>query len=323
MTPPASAWPRLTVAVIHCQVRGYPADCLKSLGADRSTPGIEFLLLHGGGDPIGAAFPEVRRIEMDAGDRAVARNRAVAEAQGEFVLLVSSDTTASREAVERLLAFVASQQERTAASAQLLLENGMRRRTDFRAPSLWTELNPFPGLRRALASVVRDTRLPLQGPPRRAKALHATFLLARRTTLGDIGAFAEGYRFAFEDIEWCRRLRRCGGRLFIVPEARAFKLAPQQRGGLSPSARVTLERAMRRCVQRTHGRIHTAVYGMIRRMKHLALWPVAAALDVMCGGAEPSIRRAAAVEWALLTDWGPPPQLPADAESHVRWEEVF
>jgi hypothetical protein len=255
--------------------------------------------------------------------RAAAKNLAVAEARGEYLLLAAAETVACPGTVERLRKFLGEAGAPVVASARLLQENGMPRRTEFAPPSLARELNFGDWLWRRRRFSIRSRKPPVAGPGRRAKALHAAFLMARRETFRSVGEFAEGYRFAFEDMEWSWRAGRKGVALCICPAAPACKLAPQLKGGLSPELRLAMEASQLRCVRATRGAAYARAFRAARASKSLAVWLGSAGLDRLFCGASELLANQAAVHraiWRMPAGATPGAELPADVESCVRWE---
>ena len=312
--------PDLTIAIIHHRLRGYPEECIESLAP--LPAGTELLLVQTESAAPAHAGARVISVRPDS-SRAAAKNLAVAEARGEYLLLATADVAAALGTVERLRKFLGKDGKPVVASAQLLQENGMPRRTGFELPSIARELDFFGWLWRQRRFAVRSRRPPVPGPVRRAEALHATFLVARRETFRSVGEFAEGYRFAYEDLEWSWRARRKGVTLCFCPDAPAYKLAPQLKGELSPAVCIALEASQLRCVRATRGPAYARAFRATRAAKSLALWLGAASLDGILGGASNLLSNQAAAHravWKMRDDGAPAAELPPDIESRVRWE---
>jgi hypothetical protein len=282
-------------------------------------------------DSAGAARPPLASAPVQArvipvgpdASRAAAKNLAVAEARGEHLLLATSDTVSSLGTVEQLRRFLGESGGPAVASAQLLQENGMPRRTGFALPSIAHELNFVIWLRRQRRFPLRSRKPPVAGPARKAEALHAAFLMARRETFRSIGEFAEGYRFAFEDLEWSWRARRKGIALYVCPAAPAYKLAPQLKGDLSPEMCLALEASKLRCLRATRGSAYAQAFRATRASKSLAVWLAAAGLNRLLCGASELLENQSAVHralWKMRADVTSGAELPPDIESCVRWE---
>ena len=312
--------PDLTIAIIHHRLRGYPDDCIESLAP--LPAGTELLLVQTESAAPVRAQARAISVRRDS-SLAAAKNLAVSEARGEFLLLASAETAADSGTVERLRRFLGEAGAPVVVSAQLLQENGMPRRTGFALPSLARELNVFDWLWRQRRFAARSRKPPAVGQVRRAEALHATFLMARRETFRSVGGFAEGYRFAFEDLEWSCRARGKGVALCICPDAPAYKLAPQLKGELPPEVCIALEASQLRCVRAARGAAYARAFRAARAAKSLALWLGAAGLDrLLCGASDLLANRAAVHRaiWKMRADATPGAELPADVESRVRWE---
>ncbi|MGO8702842.1 MAG: glycosyltransferase family 2 protein [Candidatus Brocadiia bacterium] len=312
--------PDLTIAIIHHGLRGYPQECIESLAP--LPPGTELLLVQTESAAPVRADARVISVRRDS-SRAAAKNLAVAEARGECLLLAAADTVSSAAAVERLRKFVGEAGAPVVASARLLQENGMPRRTGFALPSIAREVDFFDWLWRQRRFAVRSRKPPVPGPARRVQALHAAFLMARRETFRSVGEFAEGYRFAFEDLEWSWRAGKKGVALCVCPEAPAYKLAPQLMGELSPEISVALEASQARCVRVTRGAAYARAFRATRAAKSLGLWLGAAGLNGLFCGASEFLKNQAAVHravWKMRPDAAPDADLPEDVESRVRWE---
>jgi len=313
--------PDLTIAIIHHRLRGYPQECIESLAP--LPAGTERLLVQTESAAPVPAGVRVISVREDS-SHAAAKNLAVAEARGEYLLLAASETVAGPGTVERLRKFLGEAGASVVASAQLLQENGMPRRTGFELPSIARELNFFDWLWRQRRFAVRSRKPPVAGPVQGAKALHATFLMARRETFRSVGEFAEGYRFAYEDLEWSWRAGRKGVTLCFCPDAPAYKLAPQLKGELSPQVCLALEASRLRCVRATRGTAYARAFRATRASKSLALWLGAAGLDRLFCGASELLANQAAVHravWRMRAGAAAvQEELPPDIESRVWWE---
>jgi GT2 family glycosyltransferase len=314
----------LTVAVLHRHVRGYPADCLRPI-ISSAPAGTEFLLLCGSDfdeATLAGEMPFLRVLRVEGG-RASAKNAAVREAKERYLLLASSDTVAQDMAVPELLRFLDGAPD-VIVSAQLLQENGMRRRTAYEFPAISRELNVRAGMRHFYARV-RKGVLPPSGLAVAAPAFHATFLMASLETFRKLGPFQEGHRFACEDLEWCHRAKERGVERFVLPKARVLKMPPQLSGPLSPAERVALEAAIWRLMERLDGPGRAACFRGVRRLKSLIKWGGAFGLHHLTGRRSAFLKAAADSHWRTI--WmrysSEAAELPEDAESRFRWEMLF
>lgn len=318
------AAPLLTVAVIHHQWRGYPDRALGSITLPQGVD-AEFLLVTG--EPrwmdrapvVEIAGRCARVVPVAEGDRAAAKNLALREAHGEFVILMSSEMIAAPGAVSALLDFIGKRGPDAVASAVMLNENGRMRRTAFSFPSLIGETNPAGWLWRRRHQFIW-TAPPVRTQPLAVAAVRTQFLMARREAFLRVGDFTSGYRFSVDDLEWCARARKAGIGRWIVPQAGACNLAPQLHGEVPPDHRVAMEDSLVRLTAAMRGPAYAGVFRSVRRAKTLVKWCAAAAWNRMSPAHSNLLTSAESVHRALWRAPDAPPPLPPDAESHSRWE---
>jgi len=321
----ARTQPELTIAVINYNVCGFTQKCLRGLRGLRKSDNAEFLLIQKApaseDAEITQEFPSVKILQLKNGDRADAKNLALREASGHFILFVTADTLAVPGAVQKLLAIARNQSSDTLISAQLLQENGMRRRTGYAFPSLIHEINPFTWLVRRYRRGWHSGKPPLIGAPASPEALHATFLMAKREVFEQIGEFTAGYRFAHEDIEYSARAAAAGIKRLICLEAHAVKMPPQLYGELPVEVRVEMERSLYALTKATRGGLYAAAFKLIRKTKSLCKWIFSAIINRITFRCSIFLDIEEQVHaQILLMPWRTPAPLPADIESHVRWE---
>ena len=156
-----------------------------------------------------------------------------------------------------------------------------------------------------------------------ADALRTTFLMGRREVFKEVGPFAEGFRFDYEDIEWCWRAQRKGVTRYVVTKAHAFKLAPQLYGLLPPEVCLGIAQSRWRLVAAIHGSSHAAAYGILTRAKSFCKWLIAGLLNRAFFGCSILMMNKAATHgaiWRSKRHAVPCANLSPDIESHVRWE---
>lgn len=157
-------------------------------------------------------------------------NRGIAAARGDVFFLMNPDVTVRPGAVAALEAAVRAAPLTMAGPATFLDED------ETILIPIFDEPTPLDLARRRLvldprgADRVFGRRLPrvlraVESISRRetftVTALSGGLMAVGRASLERIGPFDERYRLYFEENDWQRRLRLCGGRLLLVGEARA------------------------------------------------------------------------------------------------------
>ena len=253
-------------------------------------------------------------------------NRGIAAARGSVLFLMNPDVTVRPGAVDALEAAVRSAPLTMAGPATFLDEE-----ESILIP-LFDEPTPLDLARRRLlldprgADRVFARRLPrvlraVEAVSRRetftVSALSGGLMAVGRVALERIGPFDDRYRLYFEENDWQRRLRLCGGRLLLVGAARAVhpygrstRSEPQAAGWFAESER-------RYFTEHFPRRGAPALEALERSATNLKPWPKLPVSDALswegeaAGVAVSPLRTFGVFAWAgvprAAREWSPPP----------------
>jgi GT2 family glycosyltransferase len=173
--------------------------------------------------------PRVRILENGVNRGfAKANNQALAEARGEWLLLLNPDCVIEPDTIARM-------QDALKARPDVGMAGCLVRNPDGTEQAGCRRETPTPGkaLVRALGLGGFVRRLGLEGrtardfvragdplPPYAAEvdAVSGAFMFVRRDALEKVGPLDEGYFLHCEDLDWCERFRREGYRVLFVPD---------------------------------------------------------------------------------------------------------
>ncbi len=232
-----------SVIVVSWNTRELLRQCLQSIVDE---PGIE--IVAAGAQPSGAArlaaeiivvdnasddgsaqmvqadFPQARLIanRHNAGF-AAANNQAIAQARGRVLLLLNPDAYLLPGALAGLARFLRDHPEAAAAGPNVLNPDGSWQAAAFRFATLWdlfceavflSVLWPRSPLfaRKELGGFDRDA-------VREVDWVQGCALAVRRDVWDAVGPFDEGYWMYVEELDWCRRAKNMGYRIFFTPDA--------------------------------------------------------------------------------------------------------
>lgn len=179
----------------------------------------------GSAQMVQADFPQVHLIvnRHNAGF-AVANNQAIAQARGQVLFLLNPDAYLVPGALSGLTRFLAEHREAAVAGPKVLNPDGSWQATSFRFATLWDLLCE------ALFLSVLWPRSPLfarkelggfdRNAVREVDWVQGCALAIRREVWDAVGPFDEGYWMYVEELDWCRRAKGMGYRIFFTPEAR-------------------------------------------------------------------------------------------------------
>lgn len=150
-------------------------------------------------------------------------NLLLAQARGDYILVLNPDALIQPDTLERMLKVLQAHPD--AAMAGCLIRNsdgteqaGCRRAVPTPWRSLVRVLNLswlFPRHRYFRDFVL--TREPLPFGPISVEAISGAFMLIRRDVMDRVGFLDDAYFMHCEDLDWCMRVREAGWKILFVP----------------------------------------------------------------------------------------------------------
>jgi len=220
----------LSVIVVSFNTREMTLACLRSLYAETRDTDFETIVVDndskdGSADAIAAEFPQVRLVRSRENLKfALANNRAIEHARGEFVLLLNPDTVVLDRAVDRLMEFARRRPDAGIWGGRTVFADGrLNPSSCFARLTLWSTFCRFLGL----IAVFPGSRVfnpEMYGSwPRdreaRVDIVSGCFLLIRRDFWNELAGFDRKYFMYGEEADLCARARARGARPAITPEA--------------------------------------------------------------------------------------------------------
>lgn len=229
--------PVLSVVVLSWNTKALTLACLQALHAETPRHVREVIVVDNGSqdgsaDAIAAAFPAVRLLR-NADNRlyAAGNNQGVAQAQGEFVCTLNSDTEVRPGALDALVDFLRAHPGHGAVAPKLVDPDGSVQHACQRFPTLATALcfdswwgSFWPGSRIQARYLMRDFdhlgACDVDQPP------GAVFVM-RTAEWRAFGGFDEQLSLFYNDVDLCKRLWQQGRRIHYLASAEVM----HHRGG--------------------------------------------------------------------------------------------
>jgi GT2 family glycosyltransferase len=252
----------LSIIVVSANTRDLLEQCLQSATAATADLDAELIVVDNGSSDgsvamVRESFPGVRLIANDANPGfATASNQGLRACQGQFALLLNSDTVVTAKALTTLVEFMRGHPRAGIVGPRLVGGDGATQASASDLPGLRMQIASFLGLRRLVPRGVARALLRTPGAgrivdsltsgyltpessagstrraPTRVGFISGACLLARREMWEQIGVLDERIFLFLEDADWCRRAGEAGWELWYVPEAEIVHL-----GGRSFQAR--------------------------------------------------------------------------------------
>lgn len=147
-------------------------------------------------------------------------NQGIRRSGGRYVLLLNPDTRLVAGALEALVAFMDAHPEAGAAGPALLNPDGSLQPSGGQLPALRRLLAIHPLLVRFLAVPDDPLRHRDFGLVVEVEEVSGACLIGRRAAVEAVGLLDERFFLYYEDVDWCRRLRQDGWKIYYVPQAR-------------------------------------------------------------------------------------------------------
>lgn len=211
---------KLSILLLNYRTKGLLRQCLRGIAAHPPSAPYEVLVVdNGSGDGsvemVREQFPSVRLVALPTNiGYAAGTNVGLAQAQGEFILLLNTDIVIMEGALDELLRG-AEEQPRAAIIGPLLLHPDRSvQESAFAFHRWWTPVCQRTPLGRFTFGKQELRRFLLkrgdEGAVRMAPWLMSSCVLIRREALASIGTFDERFFVYLSDTDICRRAWEAG-----------------------------------------------------------------------------------------------------------------
>jgi len=164
-------------------------------------------------------------------------NLAARSSQGEFLLLLNSDTRLEPDALAGAVKWMRANPDCAVAGAQLLNADGSRQNSIANFPTLATELLNKSLLRRLWPGKFPGKEQMFTAPVN-VETVVGAFMLIRKSVWDALGGLDERYFFFFEETDFCLQASRKGFRIVHLPAVRVWHGQGQTAKQVSAGARI-------------------------------------------------------------------------------------
>jgi GT2 family glycosyltransferase len=222
--------PDLSVVIVNYNALAYVQRCLDSLAEGAAGLWWEAVVVdnasrEGGVERLAQDYPNARVIRRAAnGGFAVGVNAGIAAARADVVLLLNPDTVVRPGALLRMLGYLREHPDIGVLGPRIENPDGTLQLSCRSFPTFWTGLfNRYSLLTRLLPGNRFSARYLLtywdHASIRDVDWLSGAAMMIPRQTFDRVGRFDEGYFFAIEDVDFCRRVHDAGLRVVYFPDA--------------------------------------------------------------------------------------------------------
>lgn len=144
-----------------------------------------------------------------------ANNQGIKIAKGKYVLLLNSDTKVKKNSIDELVKFADKTKDCGVVGSKLLNKDGSIQPSCFNFPTVWRAIKQY--------WLKYDKSLNKFAPngqkPSEVEAVVGAALLVTPKAVIEVGLLDERFFFYYEDLDYCRRVRRVGLKVYYLPTA--------------------------------------------------------------------------------------------------------
>jgi GT2 family glycosyltransferase len=210
--------PKISVVIVTWNAQEIIEGCLKSIFATQY-PNLEVIIVDNGSQDktisLVKKFMSIRVIRNSSNvgfPKGV--NIGLNQVTGYFILLLNADACLPPDFFQKGLSFFSNYPDAALMGPKLVDPNGASQGSVFPEPSIVDTIKEFWLGQKGLASKYTPTG----DSPVSVNAISGACMFFSRHTLDLIGKLTEAVFMFYEDLDFCRRIRRSGWRVYFNPQ---------------------------------------------------------------------------------------------------------
>jgi len=217
----------VSIIIVNWNTKDLVVDCVKSIVDSTKNISFEIIVVDNGSEDgsVGA----LRRLKRTIGQLIVienksndgfakANNMGIKKAKGKYILLLNSDTEVTGGGIEKMVKFAEQTPDVGVVGARLLNRDGSLQESVFNLPTLTRVVRQYWFGQKGLL----DKLSPKGRQPVEVEAVVGAAFLITPKARDKVGRLSERYFMYFEDLDYCRRVRRAGLKVYYLPSAEVF-----------------------------------------------------------------------------------------------------
>lgn len=206
----------LSIIIVSFNTKDLLKKCLESLPLSVEVIVVDNASNDGTQEMINRQSLNIKLIENQRNlGFARAANQGLKQAKGKYLLLLNSDIFVKKNALDKLIAFAKNQPQAGVVGGQLLNPDGSPQGSCFYLPTLPRIIKEF----WFNGFSVLSKYVPVGNKPIEVEVVSGAVFLIPKKVCQKVGFFDERYFMYFEDLDYCRRVRQAGFKIYYLPGA--------------------------------------------------------------------------------------------------------
>jgi len=254
----------VTIIIVNYNTAELVSECVDSVYKSKPKAKFEVIIVDNGSDDalslkkIKKSYPGIKILFNKKNEGySKANNQGIKMALGNYVWLLNSDTVVKKNALDALLSAAKQKIDGGVFGSKLYNANGSVQESCLRFPTHWRALKQYFLGRKGLL----DKYAPNCKKTCEVEALVGASFFVTPVALDKVGILNEKYFMFYEDIDYCRRVRDAGLKVYYVALSRVIHYH-----GKSGERLVNPENQWRRLIPSAkiyHGRLGFYLFNLI------------------------------------------------------------
>jgi len=259
---------KLSIIIVNYNVKKLLKGCIKSIYETIKNIEYEVIVIDnnssdGSVEMLKNEFPQVKIIENTENKGfAAANNQGINVSRGKYILLLNPDTIVLPNAINTMLEFMDNRAEAGAVGCKILNPDGTLQSSCRNFPSILIILYDSIGLHRVFSKSKIVSRYYLRywdhDEIRVVDSVKGACLMIRQEVIKKVGLLDERFFLFGEEVDWCRRIKENGWKVFFTPNAQIIHYGGQSSKQQSRKNLIESHKARQQYFQKYYG--STGVY---------------------------------------------------------------
>lgn len=260
----------LSIIIVSWNVKEHLKKCLESIFKNQGNLNVEVIVIDnassdGTSEMVKAVFPQVKLITNDKNlGFAAANNQGIRAAKGEYILFLNPDTEILPNSLQKSIEFFKKHTDVGAVGCQILntdpsTSSGQALQPSVRRfPTLWSQFlilyklhHLLPNLKTFRNYLAKDFNYSVESV---VDQIMGAFILTKKEIIEKIGDFDENFYLWFEEVDFCKRLKDAGYKVYYTPAAQIIHHGAQSFNQiLTVKKQKIFNKSMRHYFKKHHG----------------------------------------------------------------------
>jgi len=215
----------LSIIIVNFNTKNLVIDCIESIINSNSKIQHQIIVVDNGSSD--GSVSAIRKLKVKTNNLilienknnlgfAKANNQGIKKAAGKYILLLNSDTKVLKGTIDKLYDFAKITPNVGVVGPNYLNPDGSNQGSCFRLPTLGRTISQYWFGKRGLL----DKYSPPGENPQEVEAITMAGFLITPECIKRVGLINEKYFMYFEDLDYCRAVRKSGLKVYFLPSAK-------------------------------------------------------------------------------------------------------